>query len=235
MNKKGKLFLLPSGLGNDHPLDFLPASTIANINNCSYFFVEEIKTARRFLRKIGFTKNFDECFFASIGKHSEDNFTHFLKNTANGHDIYLMSEAGVPGVADPGSEVVKLAHQLTIQVVPLTGPSSILMALMSSGFNGQNFCFNGYLPIDKIEKVKKIKLLVELVQKHHQTQIFIETPFRNNQILKDIFENCPGALKLCIAMEITNPEEFIQTKTIDSWKKSPIDLHKKMCVFLLGQ
>ena len=146
-----------------------------------------------------------------------------------------MSEAGVPGVADPGSIAVSLAHQQNIKVVPLTGPSSILMALMASGLNGQHFCFNGYVPIGKIERIKKIKSMSFSATKENQTQIFIEAPFRNNQLLKDILENSAEDIKLCIAMEITNDEEFIETKSIKSWKKNIPELHKKMCVFLVGK
>ena len=232
---KGKLYLLPSGLGNAEPLNFLPSSTLKNLMNAKHFIVEEIKTARRFLRKIGYKENFDNCFFCGIGKHSSDNISDFLKNTQKGNDIFLMSEAGVPGVADPGSVAVILAHQQNIKVVPLTGPSSILMALMASGLNGQNFCFNGYVPIDKIERIKKIKSMSFSASKENQTQIFIEAPFRNNQLLKDILENTFDDIKLCIAMEITNDEEFIETKSIKSWKKNIPELHKKMCVFLFGK
>ena len=231
----GKLYLLPSGLGNEEPLDFLPTSTLKNLMDAKHFIVEEIKTARRFLRKIGYKENFENCFFCGIGKHSTDNIGEFLKHTKQGNNVFLMSEAGVPGVADPGSIAVILAHQQNIKVIPLTGPSSILMSLMASGLNGQHFCFNGYIPIDKIERIKKIKSMSFLVSKENQTQLFIEAPFRNYQLVKDLLENTPDDLKLCIAMEITNEEEFIETKSIKSWKKSIPELHKKMCVFLLGK
>ncbi|MEI6523946.1 MAG: SAM-dependent methyltransferase [Bacteroidota bacterium] len=232
---KGKLYLLPSGLGNEEPINFLPNSTLNNLMDAKHFIVEEIKTARRFLRKIGYKQNFDDCFFCGIGKHANDNISEFLKITQKGNNIFLMSEAGVPGVADPGGLAVSLAHQQNIKVVPLTGPSSILMSLMASGLNGQYFCFNGYVPIDKVERVKKIKSMALLASKENQTQIFIEAPFRNNQLLKDIIENTSDEIKLCIAMEITNEEEFIETKSIKSWKKHIPELHKKMCVFLLGK
>jgi len=157
----------------------------------------------------------------------------YFKELMTGKDVGLMSEAGCPGVADPGADIVYEAHKRGIKVVPLVGPSSILLALMASGFNGQSFTFNGYLPIDKVERIKRIKELELLAQQKKQTQIFIETPFRNNHLYEDILKNTAAQTLLCVACNITGEEEFIKTMTVGQWRQERIDLHKKPCIFLL--
>jgi 16S rRNA (cytidine1402-2'-O)-methyltransferase len=158
----------------------------------------------------------------------------FLNPALDGNDIAVVSEAGCPGVADPGADVVKIAHQKGIRVVPLVGPSSVLLALMASGLNGQNFAFNGYLPVKPAERVKALQELEKRSKFNRQTQIFIETPYRNNQLLQDILKTCSTSVLLCIAADITGNEEFIATKSIQQWKTATPDLHKKPVIFLIG-
>src|SRR5581483_7953556 len=168
------------------------------------------------------------------GKHNRDiDTSDFFKGLTSGHDVGLMSEAGCPGVADPGSEIVAEAHRRGIKIVPLVGPGSILLALMASGFNGQSFTFHGYLPIDKSERAKKIKEMEATATRLNQTQIFIETPFRNNQLLEEILRSCTAKTRLCIACNLTADDEFVQTKTIAEWKQKVPDLHKRPTIFLL--
>ncbi|OQX80443.1 MAG: SAM-dependent methyltransferase [Bacteroidetes bacterium 4484_249] len=232
--KKGKLYLIPSFLSESEYTKVFPANNLKIIESLDEFIVEEIRTARRFLRKIGFTKSFDKVEFHILNKHTELSLVpEFLNNIDKGKSIGLLSEAGTPCVADPGAEIVKMAHYKNTEVVPLVGPSSILLALMASGFNGQNFTFHGYLPIDKKDRIKNIKVLEQNVFKLNQTQIFIETPYRNNQMFRSIIDNCSKDILLCIACNITSNDEGIKTKTIAQWKKSIPDLHKKPVVFLL--
>jgi len=201
---------------------------------CDAFVVEDLRSARRFLRKIGFTKNFDELPFFEMTKGADQtNLMVFIKKNIEKVNIGILSEAGCPGVADPGADAVKIAHNNNIEVRPLVGPSSIILTLMASGFNGQNFAFNGYMPIEKSERGKRIATLENLMYQNNQTQLFIETPFRNNHLFAHILEVCKPTTKLCIASELTLPEQFIATKTIAQWKTIPIDLHKKMVVFAL--
>jgi 16S rRNA (cytidine1402-2'-O)-methyltransferase len=168
------------------------------------------------------------------GKHNRDgNLNEFFSGLLAGRDVGLMSEAGCPGIADPGAEIVAFAHQKGIKVVPLVGPSSILLALMASGFNGQSFTFHGYLPIDKVQRSQKIKELENLSEKNKQTQLFIETPFRNNPMLEEILKTCHPNTRLCIACNLTGEDEMVQTKSIADWKKQVPDLHKKPVIFLL--
>jgi 16S rRNA (cytidine1402-2'-O)-methyltransferase len=201
---------------------------------CDAFVVEDLRSARRYLRKIGFTKNFDELPFFEMTKGADQtNLSVFIKKNIELFNIGILSEAGCPGVADPGADAVKIAHNNNIEVRPLVGPSSIILTLMASGFNGQNFAFNGYMPIEKSERGKRIVTLENLMYQNNQTQLFIETPFRNNHLFAHILEVCKPSTKLCIASELTLPEQFISTKTIAQWKTIPIDLHKKMVVFAL--
>ena len=232
--KKGKLYLIPSFLSESQYSKVFPADNLKIIESLDEFIVEEIRTARRFLRKIGFNKSFDEVKFHILNKHTELSLIpEFLNNIDKGKSIGLLSEAGAPCIADPGAEIVKLAHYKNTEVVPLIGPSSILLALMASGFNGQDFTFHGYLPIDKRDRIKSLKVLEQNVYKLNQTQIFIETPYRNNQMFRSIIENCSKDTLLCVACNITGQDEKINTKTIAEWKKSIPDLHKKPVAFLL--
>lgn len=233
--EKGKLYLIPVTLG-DSPIDqVIPAFINQIINKIDVYIVENIKTARRFLKKAGLIKAIDDLTFYELNKRThESEYPTFLKEIDNGKNIGILSEAGCPGVADPGAEIVNIAHQKNIKVIPLIGPSSILLALMASGFNGQSFCFNGYLPKEQKDRIRKLKDLERIVKNKNQTQLFIETPYRNNHVFEDILKNCFESTKLCIAVDITLPTEQITTKTVADWKKTKIDLHKRPCLFLMG-
>ena len=231
--KNGNLYIIPVLLGGENISELLPQGTIDIAKRLKHFIVENEKSARKFLKLAG-TPDQSELQISELDKHADDiNFHELLIAAKDGNDIGLLSEAGAPAVADPGAAVVNTAHQLKIKVIPLAGPSSILMALMASGLNGQSFCFHGYLPIDKDERFKKLKLIERDAQVRNQTQLFIETPYRNNQLLKDLIALLPGEMKLCIAANISLPEEYILTQTVSNWKKHIPDLHKQPCVFLI--
>jgi 16S rRNA (cytidine1402-2'-O)-methyltransferase len=231
---KGNLYLIPCSLG-ESALDFiLPAQVIEIIKSLNEFIVENEKTARKFLKEVGIIIPQSQLTIHEIDKHNPNfNYGELLKNCESGKNIGLLSEAGVPAVADPGASVVKKAHEKNICVVPLVGPSSILLALMASGMNGQQFCFYGYLPKEKDVLVQKIKFLEKESQQKNQTQIFIETPYRNNQLLSEILKTCDTQTLLCIATDITLTSEKIITRKISDWKKLISDLSKKPTVFLL--
>lgn len=233
-NAKGKLYLIPTTLGEIDPIATIPTSVYSIINEIDEYLVENEKWARHYLKKLGIKKPLPEITLHVLDKHTDINE---LKNSMlcldAGRNLGVISEAGCPGIADPGAEAVRLAHQKNIQVIPLVGPSSLLLALMASGFNGQSFAFQGYLPIDRGERVRKIKELERIVQSQHQTQLFIETPFRNNHLFEDLIKNCGGSTLLCIAVDISLPTEMIKTKSIQDWKKSIPNLHKRPALFLL--
>jgi 16S rRNA (cytidine1402-2'-O)-methyltransferase len=212
----------------------LPANFSQHINTLKIFIVEELRTARRFLRSSGYTQNFDDVTFFVLNEHTDSREIETYLDMISKDSIGLLSEAGVPCVADPGSEIVALAHRKNIPVVPLVGPSSILLALMASGLNGQNFCFNGYLPIDKKERERRLKDLEQLAIRENQTQIFIETPYRNNHLFESILNVCSPNTCIGIAANITQENAIHQTKTVSEWRKKPIDLHKQNAVFLIG-
>lgn len=232
---KGKLYLIPALLGNSTLSYSMPPDNISIINRLERFIVENERTARRYLIKAGYKSSIDAMEFLLLNKHtSKDELPGVILPIATeGKHTGLLSEAGCPGIADPGAEIVKLAHEMGIQVIPLVGPSSITLAIMASGFNGQNFVFNGYLPIDKKARFNAIKELEKKVYKDDQTQIFIETPYRNNQLLKDLVKTCRRSTALCIACDITLDSEFIKTKTISDWSKTLPGIHKRPAVFLL--
>ncbi|MBN2173436.1 MAG: SAM-dependent methyltransferase [Bacteroidales bacterium] len=214
--------------------EVFPENNRSIIFSLNEFIVEELKTARRFLRKIGYQKPFEEVKFNILNEHTDlTEIGAYLKNLINDSSIGLLSEAGSPCIADPGSELVKLAHQNGIRVIPLVGPSSILMALIASGFNGQNFVFHGYLPIDKKQRIQKLTELERNIYKLDQTQIFIETPYRNNRMVEAILSACSRETALCIASNITAKDEIITSKKISEWRKSPGDWNKRPVVFLL--
>jgi 16S rRNA (cytidine1402-2'-O)-methyltransferase len=228
------LYLIPVTLGDTVPADVLPQSVFRILELLDEFVVENVRSARRFLRKAGYVKDFADVTFYEIGKHHrEDELIAMLNLKIREKPLGLLSEAGAPCIADPGSGVVAVCQQLNIPVIPLVGPSSILLALMASGFNGQNFAFHGYLPIDKAELKQKLKQIELAIIKGDQTQIFIETPFRNNQLLDAILTGISGQLKLCIATELTTETESALTKTINQWKQIKPDLNKKPSVFLI--
>lgn len=234
--KKGKLYLIPTTLGEESENHNLPPSVLECLKKINIFIVENIRSARRFIKKIYRNKDIDNTIFYSYGKHDTlDLQEDFLPHIYQGNDVGIISEAGVPCVADPGSKIVEFAHQYQIEVCPITGPSSILLALIASGFNGQNFAFNGYLPIDKKERSKKIKNLEFLSKKNGQTQIFMETPYRNLQLFESIIKICFKSTKLCIATDITLPSENIKTMTIEEWSTLRPEIHKKPSIFLISQ
>jgi 16S rRNA (cytidine1402-2'-O)-methyltransferase len=226
------LFLIPTILAPETPETVLPPQIKAVVSELNVFFVEELRTARRFISSLKLNKVIDEITFYELNKDTPPEQTlSQLKNLKT--DAGIISEAGCPGIADPGAVAVGFAHQLGHKVVPLVGPSSILMALMASGFNGQSFTFNGYLPIDKQLRIKSLQSLEQIAKKKQQTQIFMETPFRNNQLLEDVLQNLNPETLLCIACNVTAEDEFIKTLRIKDWRKSKPDLHKKPTIFLL--
>lgn len=230
----GTLYLIPVPLADEAAAKSFTPYLVDTINSIREYIVENEKTARKFLKEAGLKIPQSELVIHDYGKHKRDNIgTDFFKGLQAGNDVGLMSEAGCPGIADPGAEIVEKAHRLGIKVVPLVGPSSILLALMASGFNGQSFAFNGYLPIDKGERSRRIKELENLSERHNQTQIFIETPFRNNPLLEEILKTAKPKTRLCIACDLTAADEFVQTKTIAEWQKKSPDLHKRPAIFLL--
>lgn len=232
----GKLYLIPTTLGDENPYKVLPADIKSLANSVKYFFVENERTARRFLKKIDQSINIDELEFFEINKrtrHTE--LVEFMNHATDGNDIGVISEAGCPGVADPGAEVVKVAHRQGIQVIPLVGPSSILLSLMASGMNGQSFTFVGYIPIKHPSRGKSIHFMEQQAVKYDQTQIFIETPYRNNSLLEELTKTLNNNTRLCIACDVTLETEFIQTKTVKEWKSQLPDIHKRPAIFLLGR
>ncbi len=230
-----KLYLVPNVLSEGDWQNVLPAQIFTVITATKYFIVENTRTARRFLKLVNREINIDTLTFFELNKYtSATDLPTFLKPAEQGFNMAVISEAGCPGVADPGADVVKIAHQKGITVVPLVGPSSILLALMASGMNGQNFAFNGYLPVKPDERSREILALEKKVKTEQQTQIFIETPYRNNQLAADLVKTCSPSTLLCIAANITGENEMIVTKPIQQWKNSLPDLHKQPVIFLIG-
>lgn len=230
----GSLYLIPVPLAENASAKSFTPYLVDTINHINEYIVENSKTARRFLKEAGLKTPQSELIIHDYGKHNRDgNINEFFGGLLAGKDVGLMSEAGCPGVADPGAEIVAFAHSRGIKVIPLVGPGSILLALMASGFSGQSFTFHGYLPIDKLQRANKIKELEGLAERHNQTQLFIETPFRNNPMLEEILRSCKAETRLCIACNLTAEDEFIQTKSIKEWKLKIPDLHKKPAIFLL--
>jgi 16S rRNA (cytidine1402-2'-O)-methyltransferase len=230
----GKLYLIPTTLGETEPLEVMPLSVKKVVEQIDYYIVENEKSARRFIKKISPKKQQPTLKIMLLDKYAEDIETSkYLDICEQGINVGLLSEAGVPAVADPGATIVKLAHQKNIQVVPLVGPSSILMAMMSSGLNGQNFAFNGYLPIDKGDRKRAVKDLEKLSKDKNQSQIFIETPYRNEKMFADLKAALSPTTYLCIAADITLPSEFIKTMMVKDWKHQQPDLHKKPAIFII--
>ncbi len=230
----GTLYLIPVPLANEAAGKSFTPYLVDTINHISEYIVENEKTARRFLKEAGLKAQQSALVIHDYGKHNRDlGTTDFFTGLLAGKDVGLMSEAGCPGVADPGADIVAEAHRKGIKVAPLVGPSSILLALMASGFSGQSFCFHGYLPIDKAERAKRIKELEAQAERLNQTQLFIETPFRNNPMLEEILRTCKPATRLCIACNLTAADEMVKTQSITAWKKQVPDLHKKPAIFLI--
>ena len=231
---KGSIYLIPNFITSDSDKSHLSTEVEKLIFHINIFIVENVRSARRFIRKIDREKNIDEILFFEYGKYNNLNFENdILKLILNGKSIGIISESGLPCVADPGAKIIESAHKFDIEVLPIPGPNSIILALISSGMNGQNFAFNGYLPINKKERKMKIIELEKKAKQENQTQIFIETPYRNNQVFTALLENCNLNTKLCIAMNITSKNQFIKTKSIFEWKNLKFNLTKIPCVFLI--
>lgn len=234
MDSKGKLYLIPTRLGDNPPLEVLPISIKKVIENLDHYIVENEKTARRFIKRVSPNKSQPSLQLQVLNKYTtEAERNTFLDACQEGISIGLVSEAGCPAIADPGADIVSLAHQLDIRVVPLVGPSSILLALMASGMNGQSFTFHGYLPIDKSERKSKLKTLERLSSEHNQAQIFIETPYRNMKMLDDLSSYLQPNTRICVACDLTLPSEFIKTKTAKEWAHNKEDLHKRPAIFII--
>jgi 16S rRNA (cytidine1402-2'-O)-methyltransferase len=231
----GTLFLVPSLLNYDVP-ELIPSAVTSAINNTDDFIVENEKSARHFLKIAGLKKSFQELSFKVLNEHTDrKNISAFVTPLLQGKNIVLLSEAGSPAIADPGSEIVRLAHEKNIAVKPIGGMSSIFLALMASGLNGQQLTFHGYLPKERNDRIRKIKEYEQIALRKNYTQIFIEAPHRNNNLLEDLLNECQPDTLLCIASALTSENEFVKTKAIAAWKKSIPDLHKIPTVFLIGR
>ena len=230
------LYLIPTPLGENEFNALFPAINEEIINTIDDFIVEDLRTGRRFLKKAGMRKPIDTLNFMLLNEHTREvDAKQYLQPCLEGKHVGLMSDAGTPCVADPGNVIVAAAHRMNIPVVPLVGPNSIIMSLMASGLNGQNFTFNGYLPVERDRRENALRTLEGLVYKHNQTQIFIETPYRNNHMIESVLQVCNHATILCVAADVATPQQTIISKTVGQWKKSQYDFHKRPAVFLLGK
>lgn len=235
MAKKGKLYLIPNTLGEANAALTIPAGVLEISQKLKHFVAENERTARRYLKSIGTTHPLNDLEFFVLNKHTETSeIPSLIAPIFEGHDMGLISEAGLPAIADPGATVVTLCHQQGIHVVPCSGPSSIILALIASGFNGQAFTFHGYLPIDKRDRTQKLRQIEATAQKTGVSQIFMETPFRNEKLFEQIVEACHGETQLCIALDITLESEHIQSQTLNAWKKKLPKLQKRPCIFIIG-
>lgn len=233
-SEKGKLYLIPCPLGDVPPLAVLPASVQTTIEKIDHYIVEHQKNARRFIKSISPEKEQSSLKLQEINKFTQpEEIPAMLNPCLEGFDVGVISDAGCPGIADPGARAVHYAHENGIKVVPLVGPSSILLAMMASGFNGQNFTFNGYLPIEKSERKSELKRLEKLSKDFDQSQLFIETPYRNNQMLQSLIDILNPQTRICVACDITLPSEYIKTAPASVWKKIKVDLHKRPTLFII--
>ncbi len=232
----GVLYLVPNILGNPDTTQCIPAAVPELTSRVKVYIVENLRNARRYLKSLDRSIDIDALLFYELNEHTaHEEVPEFLEEVLNGTDAAVLSDAGVPGVADPGALVVKAAHEKGIRVVPLTGPSSILLSLMASGMNGQAFTFHGYIPVKRPERIKKIKEMELQVKRSGETQIFIEAPYRNDGLFEDIITSCDPSTLLCVAADITMDTEFIRTKSIGNWKKEKCpSLHKRPVIFLIG-
>jgi 16S rRNA (cytidine1402-2'-O)-methyltransferase len=230
----GKLYLIPTSLGDSAPLETIPISIKKIIESIDVFIVENEKSARRFIKAVSSGKSQSSLTLFTLNKFTDPlEIPLYLEECYKGNNIGLLSDAGCPAVADPGAEVVKIAHEKNIKTIPLVGPSSILLAMMSSGMNGQNFAFNGYLPIEKVERKSKMKQLEKRSFDENQSQLFIETPYRNNSVLEDLYKTLNSDTKICVACDLTLPTEYIKTQTAKQWKHSKLDFHKRPAIFII--
>lgn len=234
---KGRLILFPVPIGAEDISTSLPAANVDLLATCHTFIVEELRSARRFLKRAGYPHPIDETQFFELNEHTHhEEITHYLDAIEQGENIGLLSEAGLPCVADPGAMITRIAQQRGIVVVPLVGPSSLMLALMASGLNGQRFAFKGYLPVDRSARAATLRRLEEHIHHTHETQIFIEAPYRNNQMLEALSTVLQGDTLVCVACDLTLPTQYIRTMPCSKWKieRGKIDLHKRNTVFLIG-
>ena len=231
---KGRLYLIPSPLGENDPAEVIPAPVLKSLEGFRTFVVEEVRTARRYLSKAGLRGKIGELEFHELNEHTDEaTIEGYLRLFDDGNDVALISEAGLPAVADPGAQLVALAHRHGIEVVPCVGPSSLMMALMASGLNGQSFAFCGYIPAKTDERRNRLKTLEKVSAQLRQTQILIETPYRNDSLFSDILSVCGASTRVCVACNITMPDAYIKTMKVAQWKKEGLVIGKRPCVFLL--
>ena len=231
---KGKLYLIPSPLGENDPAEVIPAPVLNSLEKFKTFVVEEVRTARRYLSKAGLRGHISELEFFELNEHTEQSVIEgYIRLFDNGNDVALISEAGLPAVADPGAQLVALAHRYGIEVIPCVGPSSLMLALMGSGLNGQSFAFCGYIPAKTDERRSRLKTLEKVSGQLRQTQILIETPYRNDSLFADILSVCAPSTRVCVAANITMPDAYIKTKKVSEWKKAGLVIGKRPCVFLI--
>lgn len=234
MTNKGKLYLIPSPLGENDPAEVIPEPVLKSLEGFRTFVVEEVRTVRRYLSRAGLKGKIGDLEFHELNEHTDAaTIEGYLKLFEDGNDVALISEAGLPAVADPGAQLVALAHRHGIDVVPAVGPSSLMLALMSSGLNGQSFAFVGYIPAKTDERKSKLKTLEKISGQLKQTQIIIETPYRNDSFFADILSVCSPSTRVCVAANITMPDAYIKTKSVADWKKSGLTIGKRPCVFLI--
>lgn len=233
-NNKGRLYLIPSPLGDNDPSEVIPQPVLESLKGFRTFVVEEVRTARRYLSKAGLKGHIGELQFHGLNEHTDAATVEgYLRLFDDGNDVALISEAGLPAVADPGAQLVALAHRHGIEVVPAVGPSSLMLALMASGLNGQSFAFCGYIPAKTDERRSRLKTLEKVSAQLRQTQILIETPYRNDSLFADILSVCSPSVKVCVAANITMPDAYIRTKKVSEWKKEGLAIGKRPCVFLI--
>ena len=231
---KGRLYLIPSPLGDNDPAEVIPAPTLALLQGIRRYVVEEVRTARRYLSRAGLKGRIAELEFHELNEHTTPQEVEALATLFDdGQDVGLISEAGLPAVADPGAALVALCHRRGITVVPQVGPSSLMLALMASGLNGQSFAFCGYLPAKTEERRNAIKAIEKTSQVQRQTQIVIETPYRNDAFFADLLQACRPSTRICVAADITLPDAYIRTRTVSEWKKDNLIIGKRPCVFLI--
>ena len=233
-NNKGRLYLIPSPLGDNDPSEVIPQPVLESLKRFRTFVVEEVRTARRYLSKAGLKGHIGELQFHELNEHTDAATVEgYLRLFDGGNDVALISEAGLPAVADPGAQLVALAHRHGIEVVPSVGPSSLMLALMASGLNGQSFAFCGYIPAKTDERRSRLKTLEKVSVQLRQTQILIETPYRNDSLFADILSVCSPSVRVCVAANITMPDAYIRTRKVSEWKKEGLVIGKRPCVFLI--
>ena len=231
---KGKLYLIPSPLGENDPAEVIPGPVLKSLEGFRTFVVEEVRTVRRYLSRAGLKGKIGELEFHELNEHTDAaTVESYLRLFDNGNDVALISEAGLPAVADPGAQLVALVHRHDIEVIPAVGPSSLMLALMASGLNGQSFAFTGYIPAKTEERRAKLRQLEKISGQLRQTQILIETPYRNDSLFGDILSVCAAGTRICVAANITMPDAYIKTMTVGEWKKKGLTIGKRPCVFLM--